>query len=316
MTIRRHFSSCSQMKLLAEVVGLILGLSLYGGTNIYAQDQPIFKKYAGKYITGHDYGGGSITLKEDGTFSEGSGSDDGTSVSSSGKYRYSDGFIICSVMRRYGTRMGDETKLNLLDPDDLQKWSPAAKPEEIEKEFRLVPIEWSGRIYLLYEDDLKNFANAVNLGIEPRPTLRAISDVYPWFGSFYLRIGDQNKPALGRPSLPKEWLSFLLKRPLTARVIKVESIEKKTYGTVGVVVINKGATDGLKVGMQLLAKKEVPSLWYGSRVISVDRSSARVKANMNDSLKVGDILRTRYEPSPMLKRWRVLQEKELEKNIQ
>src|SRR5882724_2992052 len=85
-----------------------------------ATSQPnVYKKFAGEYVTGHEFGGGSISLKSDGTFSEGGGSDDGTGISTKGTFRLVDGklrfHIDESVLRR------GEEQVNLLSADDLLK---------------------------------------------------------------------------------------------------------------------------------------------------------------------------------------------------
>jgi hypothetical protein len=194
-----------------------------------------------------------------------------------------------------------------LDQKDLEEWA-FGHHSEIEKEFRLLPIEWSGRIYLIDEKELKSFVDAINLGIEPRQWLRSDSTVSPWFGSFYLRSGDQKKKVVGSPALPKKWLPFLLRRPSVASVISVQNVREEKYGIVSRVTINKGTKDGLKIGMLLVAKNEIPSLGYSCEIISVERNRSQVEATLNFALGVGNRLHTHYEPPAMLKRLRMLQE--------
>ncbi len=168
---------------------------------------------------------------------------------------------------------------------------------EVEKEFKYLPIEWSERIYLINQSELKNFANAINLGIEPRSSLISRDDFSPWYGSFYLRSGDEKKTVRGKPNLPAKWLSFLLSRPLTATVISIQEVEKREFVTISTVTINKGRKDGLKVGMRLLTKDEIPSQWDGPEVISVEEKTAKIQARLSRTeLKVGDKLSTRYKP--------------------
>jgi hypothetical protein len=273
--------------------------------SLQAQPESEFKKYAGNYVTGHEWGGGSIKLDNNGNFFESAGSDDGTAISTSGTYRFENGLLIFSITRKTISRGGGKV-YNLLDPIDLKEWS-LGNDTEIDKQFKLLPIEWSGRIYLIYETDLKNFVNAINLGIEPRPWLTSDSAVSPWFGSFYLRSGDQRKKVLGRPDLPKEWRAFELSHPVIAKVVKVISRKQEKYGLESIVVINKGTNDGLTIGMLMVARKEIPSLGYGTQVASVGRTTATVKSTMYPALKVGDKLSSRYEPSPILRRMRTLE---------
>ena len=280
--------------------------------SLQAQPESAFKKYAGNYVTGHEWGGGSIKLDNNGNFSEGAGSDDGTAISTSGTYRFEKGLLIFSITKKTISRGGGKV-YNLLNPTDLKEWS-YGNDTEIDKEFKLLPIEWSGRIYLIYEKDVKNFVNAINLGIEPRPWLSSDSVVSPWFGSFYLRSGDQRKKVVGRPDLPKEWIAFELSHPVIAKVVKVISRKQEKYGLESIAVINKGTNDGLKIGMLLVAKNEVPSSGDTTEIISVQKTTATVGTTVYPALKVGDTLSSHYVPSPMLKRMRTLEMQMREKS--
>ena len=285
---------------------------IFSTVAIIGQRNAIYEKFAGTYVTGHEWGGGSITLNDDGTFSDSGGSDDGTIISTSGTYSLSEGWLVCSIKKRTISRGGDRT-YNLLDPTDLKDWN-YGRATEIEREFKFLSVEWSGRIYLISESDTKNFAQAINLGIEPRPWLGSDSVVSPWFGSFLLRRGDQKKRVVGIPSLPKELKAFVLKRPVIATVIKIVSRVQQKYGLESTVIINKGTRDGLKPGMRLVAKNEVPSLGTGTEVISVDRTTATIKTTVYPALKMGDRLSSHYEPSPILKRMRTFEMQEREKS--
>ena len=300
------------MKSLLKITPFIFAVLCFCGKS-HAQHGSIYEKFAGIYITGHEWGGGSIVLNDDGTFSDGGGSDDGTSVKTSGKYALFDGKLLFTITKRTASRR-DGKEFNLLDEKELREWSYGSSNAEVQKVFTLVPVEWSGRIYLIYEDDLKNFVNAINLGIEPRPWLTSDSVVSPWFGSFYLRTGDQKKKVAGKPSLPKYWLPFLLGRSLIATVISVQSVKKETWGTDSIVTINKGSKHGLKVGMRLVARNERPSQWEGSEIISVSPTRAQVKTTSNAPLKVGERIYSHYEPPAMLKRMRTLEMEMREKN--
>lgn len=161
----------------------------------------------------------------------------------------------------------------------------------------MLPGEWSGRIYLLYESDLENFANAVNLGIEPRATLISNDYSSPWYGSFYLRSGDEHKKVRGSPPLPEPWRSFLLSGPVTATVISIRESKQSEVHTAVTATIDKGSRDGLKVGMRLLTRDENPSPWGGTKVISVGEETALISTVLvRSELKVGDKISSRYEP--------------------
>ncbi len=198
------------------------------------------------------------------------------------------------ITKQTGKRAGDGKEFNLLDPEERKEMFRSDESGNVEKEFKYLPIEWSERIYLINENELKNFANAINLGIEPRSSLVSERDSSPWYGSFYLRSGDEQKKVAGNPNLPEKWLSFLLRKPLTAVVISVQEVEKRQFVTISTVTINKGSKDGLKVGMRFVTKDEVPSQWGATEIISVEKDKAKIQARTE--LKIGDRLNTKYKP--------------------
>ena len=116
----------------------------------------------------------------------------------------------------------------------------------------MLPIKWSDRMYLIFEDDLSNFANAVNFGREPRSDFSS----EPFYGSFYLREGDEKKKVSGAPAMPDMWSSVLLRRPVVATIVVLKGDDKGTLAT-----LNKESKSGLRVGMRMLAKDEEPSPW-------------------------------------------------------
>lgn len=66
------------------------------------------------------------------------------------------------------------------------------------------PLRWGERNYLLADEDLKRFVNAVNSGREPQKYC------VPRCGSFLLREGDDQKTVSGLPDLPAEYRRLLL----------------------------------------------------------------------------------------------------------
>lgn len=275
---------------------LLFFILLFSAIQSPAQKESVFKKFAGTYITGHEFGGGSIKLETDGTFSDGGGSDDGTSISSSGNYTLSNGVLHFKIIKQTG-KLRDGKEFNLLDATEKKEMFGGVSNGEIQREFEYLPINWSGRIYLIGESELINFANAINLGIEPRSSLISEREASPWYGSFYLRSGDEQKKVTGNPNLPEKWLSFLLRKPITATIINMQVVEKREFSTLVTATINKGSKDGLKVGMRLLAKDQVPSQWDGPEVISVEKGTAKIQTRLvRNELKVGDKLSTKYKP--------------------
>jgi hypothetical protein len=75
-----------------------------------------------------------------------------------------------------------------------------------------IPVRWGARLYLIPEGDGREFCNAVNQGTEPRAGIH---------GRFYLRRGDWEKKAEGRPDVPEAWKPLLLTGPLRGRVFEV-----------------------------------------------------------------------------------------------
>lgn len=282
------------MRAKCSSVFLLFAILLFSVMQSAAQQESVFNKFAGEYVTGHEFGGGLVSLGGYGTFADRDFSDDGTEISASGTYTFSDGILHFKITKRAGRRR-DDKEYNLLNPAEIREMFGNAVRDEVIKEYRFLPVEWSERLYLIDESDLKNFANAVNFGIEPRPSLYSRHYSSPWYGSFYLRSGDERKKVSGKPRLPAKWLAFLLRKPVTATVINIEKVEKKNeLVTIITATINKGSRDGLKVGMKLLAKDEEPSSWSSPEVISVGKRTAKVEAKTK--LKAGDALSTRYQP--------------------
>lgn len=106
-------------------------------------------------------------------------------------------------------------------------------------------VRWSERTYLIEQERLLAFVNAVNEGSEPQGT--------DW-GAFLLEEGDAAKPAEGLPALPSPWNDYLLAEPLEGRVV-----EQIVEGEELDVVIDLGSDHGLRVGMQLHVRDAQPT---------------------------------------------------------
>lgn len=257
-----------------------------------ARQAPAAGELAGTYVAGHYFGGRSIQLNADGTYSEDSGSCTYT-TREAGKYVLAGGLLRFTILKYTGRRNGAEQEVDLFDPQAQREFFGIREGEEVgplKTEFTLRPVHWGGRIYLIDESSLQDFSNAVNLGLEPRTS--PISE--PYYGSFLLRTGDEEKSVSGKPSLPERWQSFLLDEPVTARVLALEG-----QGETRVAVINRGSRSGLKVGMKLVGKGQSPSPWSGEgTVVSVDETTAKIEARES---KVGDTLSTKYVPKDDLR---------------
>lgn len=111
----------------------------------------------------------------------------------------------------------------------------------------LTIVPWSERVYLIAEDELADFANAINLGVEPR---------YESGGSFFLRDEDLMKLVSSRPSLPPAYAKLLLERPIDAKLISVGGRPPDPGCDPeheSVVVLDAGRRAGVLPGMEFVA---------------------------------------------------------------
>jgi hypothetical protein len=99
---------------------------------------------------------------------------------------------------------------------------------------RYTAVAWGDRRYLI--DDILAFANAVNLGDEPRATES---------GPFLLRVGDWKQAGTGLPKVPDAWTDKLLKEPIGGKV---------TATTESEATVDLGSENGVFVGMRLALK--------------------------------------------------------------
>lgn len=74
-------------------------------------------------------------------------------------------------------------------------------------------VRWGERRYLLADDQMMDFVNAMHEGWEPR------SDLH---GMFLLARGDEEKPAPGLPGLPEGILAYLRSEPLEIGLSRIE----------------------------------------------------------------------------------------------
>lgn len=267
------------MKVRSVILAVLLtGLSAYA---TFAQSAGgNISRLAGTYRTGHKYGASSITLNENGTYSRGS-SDCTEEYNQSGTYALKSGKLYFTIEKYTSNGHGETNKIDLLDPK--QNAEVLGKSEEIERSFEMVPIYWGPRVYLMAEYEVKNFAHAVNLGIEPRKELSS----EPWMGSHYLRDGDESKSVSGTPELPSEARSIVLKTPIMATIVNIEGEKGSRIAT-----IDRGSANGVTSGVMLLERYEEPSPWWKSTIVSIDSRTARIK--VSDNAKVRDKISSKY----------------------
>ena len=141
----------------------------------------------------------------------------------------------------------------------------------------LVLIRWGERRYLVPADEVAEFCNAVNSGGEPR------SHAY---GRFLLRDKDWEKKVEGTPKLAEQYLGFLLKEPLQAKIVAVGE-SKIRNGTAGIqfrtttVTLNVGKKQGVVPGMRFYLMDDSVN---DAKVVRVaeEESSAEVQDILSD----------------------------------
>jgi hypothetical protein len=104
------------------------------------------------------------------------------------------------------------------------------------------PIRWGDRVYLVPADKIIKFCNAANSRDEPRKGVH---------GFFFLRKGDEEKEAEGKPELPEKFMPYLLDKPVNATVVSINGIQEDRGSKNATVVVDKGKNDGLLPGMKL-----------------------------------------------------------------
>lgn len=142
-----------------------------------------------------------------------------------------------------------------------------------EGEFRegLLPIRWGRRHYLIRRGELKEFANRINWGLEPR---------YETQGSYWLREGDEGIPADGFPDLSEPERDLLIARPIDAKIIAlgVDHERRKEWAPDAVeidhdttIIVDAGRRQGVRPGMVLQA---MSPHWGEAEIIRVGESTS------------------------------------------
>jgi hypothetical protein len=240
---------------------------------------------AGTYSYSHAFGFTRITLAKDGSFT-GDSADCTTAYNFKGSYVVKDGVVEATL--ESGTKSGrDGSDVETIFPEKDASGRATDKKEVA----RYRPVAWGERLYLLPADDLLSFCNAVNLGTEPRRNwAEEMMSGSAYFGSFYLREGDEKKSADGLPQLPERWQEYLLKKPVAGVVLSIDGDNTAT--------ISVGGREGLKEGMVLtVVGGRAPSMWSGLKVVSVGDTTAKVE--IADQVVEGSKVSSRYErPKP------------------
>jgi hypothetical protein len=109
----------------------------------------------------------------------------------------------------------------------------------------LLPVQWGKRHYLIPLSEMVQFTNAINSGTEPSSLFGGRS------GSFLLKRGDEKKRVAGQPEIPKEYLSYILRKPIHAEISAVQNSRVEKSQRITTITINVGSAEGLKQGMEL-----------------------------------------------------------------
>ncbi len=233
------------------------------------------QELAGTYSISNVWVSQNIALNQDGTYST-------LNTSDVCEQNPADSTDCLNYDRESGDFLieGNVLKFNILN---YRRFDPEGKlKDKPPQNYELLVIKWSERFYLIPKDSLKEFANAVNMKLEPRRNTMTLHYDY-----FYLRREGIEKAVKGLPDLPDGWNDFLLKKPVTATVLKINKQNGEIFA-----VINKGSNAGLKVGMQMM--RMITIFPDGSEIISVTKSSATIKLKY-ESLKKGDKVRTYFD---------------------
>ena len=130
-----------------------------------------------------------------------------------------------------------------------------------------LPVRWGDRHYLIPSNEVVGFANAIDAGLEPREGVQ---------GLFLLRRDDVSKSAKGSPNLPVEYSGYLLKNPIDAEISSIKSSYAKDSGRLTTVLLNAGASKGVKKGMEFYL--HAPSgLYESATVTGVNNTSSEAE---------------------------------------
>lgn len=132
----------------------------------------------------------------------------------------------------------------------------------------LVPVSWGNRHYLVPNDEIIEFCNAVNIGSERN-----------WeSGRFFLRRGDPTETPTSFPNVPEEFKPYLLQKPIDAKILSVgkyttEPSVVEWKFKITPVTIDAGSASGLRVGMELqVLEPPAPSTYQTVKITKVEQA--------------------------------------------
>lgn len=132
----------------------------------------------------------------------------------------------------------------------------------------LVPVSWGNRHYLVPNDEIIEFCNAVNIGSERN-----------WqSGRFFLRRGDPTETLTGFPNVPEEFKPYLLQKPIDTKILSVgryttESSIVDWKFKITPVTIDAGSASGLRIGIELqVLEPPTPSTYQTVKITKVEQA--------------------------------------------
>lgn len=148
--------------------------------------------------------------------------------------------------RNYGAVTAKNGKLQLSFTFENKR----EEVQGIDEEF--IPVAWGKRSYLIPSKDVVGFCNEVNDGSEPRDGLH---------GKYLLRVGDEKKAVSGFPTVPQEFKSYLLAKPIETEITAVGKSATRSFGSdlydiKTAVTLKDGKKAGLLTGMKLYVTED------------------------------------------------------------
>jgi hypothetical protein len=186
-------------------------------------------------------------------------------------------FYSQGCMGIYGLNFGSVRKTGSTLELLLKEPNRPGDPFSISAE--LILISWGDRHYLVPPSEIVEFVNAINAGFEPRKSA---------LGRFFLKKGDEHRPATGSPNIPTEYADYLLEKPIEGKVSSVQEIRHEGEKMRSSVLLNIGKAQGVRVDMRFYLQDS--SRFYAPAVITA----------VNDSNSVAELVQFKdsQPPSP------------------
>ena len=143
----------------------------------------------------------------------------------------------------------------------------------------LTRIKWGDRRYLVPDNQLLAFCNAVNQGEEPRDS--------DWSEFCYIGAGHEKIKVSGLPDVPKPWNEYLLEAPVQGKVIAfLPDMQAR---------VDIGRKQGLRAGMELVPTEG--EFFSNQEILTTEEAHAIIKPKYPEgkyrAIRVGDLVSTR-----------------------